>query len=281
MLFFLYLRRLNRTLKVRQTFTITRNRVLGCFRHDRWFSCAAACVVLVIGVGCESIAPSKMESSESKDRPPPGEVIPVRPIEYFTDIEGKEGSLKILFLGDGQGNLPGVRREFLAVIMVLSPLMLQDYLHVNFLLGPNLTKQNLKNRIQMTRYSIVYYAGHTRANGHVLPFADSNIDTLEFLRIVNQNPPGLLFMNGCNTLGDPVKLDLMKALTKESGVVMAIGTSHFVEDNIPAEVFPQFFESLILRRKTIGDSLVDAKQKSHRGLPQYFILADPAMRLLR
>ena len=277
MLFFLSLRRLIRILKFWQMFTITRNRVLGCFRYGRWFSCAA-CVVLVIGVGCESTAPSKMESSDSIDRPPSAEARPAPPIEFFTDIEGKEGSLKILFLGDGQGNLPGVRREFLEVFKALSPLALMDYVHANFLLGPNLTKHNLESRILKMQYSIVYYAGHAHENGHVLPFADSNLDTLEFLRIINQNPPGLLIMNACKTLGDPVKLDLMKALIVESGVVMAIGTSYVIKDDMPAKVFPQFFESLI-RGRTVGEALMDARGKDPYNTKQYFFLGDPSMYL--
>jgi hypothetical protein len=292
MLFFLLLRRLNRTMKFRYMFTTIRNRVPGCFRNDRWFSCVAACVILVIGVGCESMATSKTESSESrvireergvepadsKVSPTEGEARPAPPMEAFTDIHGKEGALKVLFLGDGRGDLPGVRREFQAVLETLSPLARQGYLHANFLLGPNLTKHKLESRVLKTQYSIVYYAGHTRESGRVLPFADSNLDTLEFLRIINQNPPGLLIMNACTSLGNPEKLDLMTPLLIESGVVFAIGTSSVVRDDMPVKSFPQLFESLI-RGRTFGEALSDAIRKDPHGLEQYFLLGDPSMRL--
>ena len=245
-------------------------------------------MILVIGVGCESMAASKAESSESrvireergvepadsKDSPTDGEARPAPLMEEFTDIHGKQGALKILFLGDGRGDLPGVRREFQAVVETLSPLARQGYLHGNFLLGPNLTKNKLESLLLKTQYSIVYYAGHARESGRVLPFAGSNLDTLEFLRIINQNPPGLLIMNACYSLGDPVKLDLMKALFVDSGVIMAIGTSYFVRDDVPAKVFPQFFESLIHGR-TPGEALFDAKRKDPDALMQYFFLGDP------
>jgi len=215
---------------------------------------------------------------DSKDSPTAGEARLAPPMDAFTDVHGKEGALKILFLGDGRGDLPGVRREFQAVLETLSPLAKKGYLHANFLLGPNLTKHKLESRVLKTQYSIVYYAGHTRESGRVLPFADSNLDTSEFLRIINQNPPGLLIMNACTSLGNPEKLDLMNALLIESGVIFAIGTSSVVRDDMPVKSFPQLFESLI-RGRTLGDALSDAIRKDPHGLEQYFLLGDPSMRL--
>jgi CHAT domain-containing protein len=206
------------------------------------------------------------------------ETIPTTLMEAFTDIEGKEGALKILFLGDGRRNLPGVHKEFQAVIETLSPLTRQGYLHANFLLGRNLTKHKLESRIQETRYSIVYYAGHAYKNGRILPFADSDLDTLEYLKIINQNPPGLLIMNACNTLGDAQKLDLMTTLFVESGVVFAIGTSYKIKDDMPAKVFPQFFYSLICGR-TPGEALMDAIRIDPYNTEQYFFLGDSSMQL--
>jgi hypothetical protein len=220
-----------------------------------------------------------VKQMDSEDSPAAGGARrPAPPMDSFTDIHGKDGALKILFLGDGRGDLPGVRREFKAVVETLSPLARQGYLHADFLLGPNLGNGKLESRVLKTEYTIVYYAGHTRENGRLLPFADSNLATLEFLRIINQNPPGLLIMNACTSLGDPQKLDLMKALLVESGVVFALGTSAVVRDDMPAKVFPQFFESLI-RGKTVGEALSDATRKDPHGLEQYFLLGDPSMRL--
>lgn len=247
-------------LKFRRMLSPIRNRVLRCFRYHKSFSCAAACVVLSIGVGCESMTTSK--------------TLPEPPLSAFTDIYGKAGSLKILFLGDGRGDLPGVQREFQAVVETLSPVAKRGYLHANFLLGPNLTRYRLESKVQNTQYSIVYYAGHLRKKGHVVPLADSNLDTLEFLRIIHQNPPGLLIMNACNSLGDPVTLDLMHDLFQESGVVLAIGTSTVVQDDMPAKVFPQIFESLI-DGKTVGEAMSDARRKYPHALDQYFLLGDP------
>jgi hypothetical protein len=278
MFFFFFFRRFYSNLRFWQIFTITRNRVLDRFQYNKWYSCVAACVVLLFGVGCGSMATSKMPSSDSKDRQAVIEESPAPSIEAFTDIDGKEGSLKILFLGDGRGNFPGVRREFQAVVDTLSPLARQNYLHANFLLGPNLTKHNLESRIQKTQYSILYYAGHAGKKGRILPFADSNLNISEFLRIINQNPPKLLIMNACYTLGDPYKLDLATTMLLESGAIFTLGTNYFVEDDMPVRVFPQFFKSLV-NGKTVGDALNDACRKAPHGLEQFFLLGDPSLHL--
>jgi hypothetical protein len=200
---------------------------------------------------------------------------PVRPL---TDIDGKDGSLTILFLGDGRGNLQGVSREFRAIIEVLSPLEKEGYLHVNFLVGRNLTKQNLESRILETKYAVIHYAGHAFEKGHVLPFADSDLDTREFLTIVNRNPPTLLVMNACNSLGDPESLDLMKSLFVDSSAIFVIGTSWVVQDSVQADLFPHFYEALI-RGSPVGDAFNYVMQKHPRSLVQYFLLGDPSIRL--
>jgi hypothetical protein len=90
--------------------------------------------------------------------------------------------------------------------------------------------QKFELRVSNTRYTIIHYAGHTMGNGLVLPFADSDVDTREFIRIVNQNPPTLLVMDACNSLGDPEELDLATPLLIDSGAVFAVGTRCLVPE---------------------------------------------------
>jgi CHAT domain-containing protein len=198
--------------------------------------------------------------------------------DLLTDIEGKEGSLKVLLLGDARGDLPGVRKELEAIIGSFSPLRMRGYLQAKFLLGKELTVPGFKAVVSSTRYTIIHYAGHTLQNGLVLPFADADLETTRFLAIVKQNPPTLLVMDACNSLGDPEDLDLMTPLCVDSGAIFAIGTSSVVCDDLPAEAFPIFYAGLI-RGRPIGLAFNDA-ERQHRGyLRPYFLLGDPSLTL--
>lgn len=198
--------------------------------------------------------------------------------DAFTDIQGKEGALKILLLGDAREDLPGVRKEFAAIIDSFWPLTSQGYLHAKFLLAKNLTLPNFKLAVSSTRYTIIHYAGHTLQNGFLLPFADGDLETMAFLAIVNQNPPTVLVMDACNSLGDPEDLDLMTPVFVDSGAIFAIGTSSIVRDDLPAEAFPIFYANLI-RGKPFGQAFNEA-EREHRGhLRQYFLLGDPSLTL--
>jgi CHAT domain-containing protein len=199
-------------------------------------------------------------------------------IRALTDIHGKEGALKILLLGDGRGDLLGVRNEFQAILDSFSPLESQGYLEATFLIGSDLTTQKFKFSVLNTHYSIIHYAGHALQNGLILPFADSDVDTMEFIAIIKQNSPTLLVMDACNSLGDPKDLDLMTPLFVDSGAVFVIGTSSTVRDDLPAEVFPLFYGRLI-RGRSFGEAFNDA-EREHRGyLENYFLLGDPSLGL--
>jgi hypothetical protein len=200
------------------------------------------------------------------------------PRDTLADIYSEAPAFTILFLGDGKGDLPGVRNEFRAIVDRLFWLISEGHLLVNFLVGTSLTRQNLEARIKQTNYTIIYYAGHTRESGSVLSFAEGDLPTRDFLKIVGQNTPVVLVMNACNSLGRPHELELMGPLLFESDAILAIGTSYVVRDDMPSKVFPFFFDSLF-RGRTFGDAFLEARSKDPSGLPQYFLLGDPAGRI--
>ena len=206
--------------------------------------------------------------------------------EQLADINGRPGSLKLLLIGDGRGDLEGVRDEFHAIVTSLSPLQRQGYLHVSFLLGANLTVDNVRGRIDATRYHIVHYAGHTFDQGLVLPFADGDTDVGDFIAIISRNPPTLLVVDACSALGSPEDLDLATPWCVRSGAIMVVGTSALVQDDAPAKVFPRFYTSLV-RGAPLGVALQEAgilalvnegPNAGVRGLvAQCFVLGDPSL----
>jgi hypothetical protein len=101
---------------------------------------------------------------------------------------------------------------------------------------------------------------------------------MEFWGIIKQNPPAFLIMDACNSLGDPKDFDLATPLLIDSGAVFAIGTSSIVRDDLAAEVFPAFYEGLILGR-TFGEAFNDAEREHRGGLVQYLFLGDPSAKL--
>jgi hypothetical protein len=206
--------------------------------------------------------------------------------ETLNDINGKEGALKLLLLGDGRGDLLGVRQEFRAIVQELWPLQILGYLHVNFLVGQDLTAKNLQSRVLKTHYTIIHYAGHTLQNGRVLPFSECELDTMEFIRIVNLDPPTLLVMDACNALGDPEDLDLATPLCVDSKAIVVLGTSSIVRDDLPRKVFPSFYQALI-RGKSFGLAFQEAAvmatsvEGERGGVPEFikqcFLLGDPSL----
>ena len=153
-------------------------------------------------------------------------------------------------------------------------------LHIEFLVGNDLTVKKFRETIYRRKFDFVHYAGHTSANGKKWAFADRDVSTKELCDIFKKNPPFFAFINACESLGRD--FSIAKDLSVSPGILVVIGTTHEIDDeNIRIPMAFSHIYNEILTGKTIGKAVNTGLSKlelDDRHRIYYQLLADPTLR---
>jgi len=163
-------------------------------------------------------------------------------------------------------NLPGAEAETKAICDVLAG---RDDVMLETLLGKNATYNNVFQALSNGSYHIVHYNGHAHFNEkkpHLsgLVLYDRDMTTGAIKNYFAQSPPILCFINACETAKAAVWKDrydifrLARAFL-ETGAYL-LGSRWKINDEAAAEFAKEFYRSLLLEGKPLGNSILDARK---------------------
>jgi CHAT domain-containing protein len=206
----------------------------------------------------------------------------------------RPGSIRVLVVGDPKFSpqfkrrpqqLPGARDEAQKVVNKLELLNKQlggmPKIEVTKKIGEELKAFELRELLRGGEYDIVHYAGHAyfdqkspEASAWILSDGPLRAQEIRNTLDWSNSPPWLVYANACEA-----GMDGQRARDRYHGNVFGLATAFInngvaayvaplwpVDDSVAAFLAEQFYESLLLDRASLGESLWAAKCAAKREL---------------
>jgi len=194
--------------------------------------------------------------------------------------------------GDEPSSLIEASKETEAIERILHQCgVTEDNETLKILRGPKATEDAVREELTRhdKRYHIIHYCGHAAFDrsasneSRIMLYDDITSDHLE--GFLSQNRPVFCFINACESAKLPEASKRFNIYGLAQAFLMSgaylVGNRYRVDDRAAAAFAGEFYRSLLLKRKSLGESMLHARLKCQEARPnrldwtQFVLYGDP------